>query len=120
VLVSSHLLSEVAHTVDDVVVISKGRLVRQAPLAALTNEAEGGGVRVRTPDMEALQAALEAEGLVARSDGDDRLLVSDATPEQVGRLISRSGLVVYEMSLVQPDLEDVFFELTAGHERSQS
>jgi ABC-2 type transport system ATP-binding protein len=119
VMVSSHLLSEVAQTVDDVVVIAKGRLVRQAPLHTLTGSAHGGGVRVRTPDIDALRTALQDEALVTRSDGDDQLLVLDATPEQVGRVVSRSGLVVYEMSLVQPNLEDVFLELT-NPERSQS
>ena len=120
VLVSSHLLSEVAQTVDDVVVISKGRLVRQAPLVDLSDQVHSGGVRVRTPDITELEAALHAAALRTQPDGDDQLLVLDATPEEVGRLVARSGLVVYEMSLVQPNLEDVFLELTTDHERSQS
>jgi ABC-2 type transport system ATP-binding protein len=120
VMVSSHLLAEVAQTVDDVVVISRGRLVRHSPLAELTGAAHGGGVRVRTPEVAKLRAALRRRQLEARIDGDDGLLVLEATPEDVGRAVAGSGIVVYEMSLVQPNLEDVFLELTADHQGSQS
>ena len=60
VLVSSHVLAEVAQTVDDVVVIHRGRLVDQGPVSRLT---AGGRVLVRTPKPEELRAALEQDGL---------------------------------------------------------
>jgi ABC-2 type transport system ATP-binding protein len=118
VMVSSHLLAEVAQTVDDVVVISRGRLVRQSPLSELTASAHGGGVRVRTPDARELEAVLRRHRLDVRAETDDQVLVLDASPEDVGRAVAQSGLVVYEMSRVQPNLEDVFLELTADPEGS--
>ena len=120
VMVSSHLLSEVAQTVDDIVVIARGRLVRQAPLATFTSQAHGGGVKVRTPTIDALLAALQEEKLTVRVDDSEQLVVLDATPEQVGRVVSRAGIVVYEMSMVQANLEDAFLELTTDHEGTRS
>ncbi len=66
VLVSSHVLAEVAQTVDDVVVIHRGRLVDQGPVSRLT---AGGHVLVRTPKPEELRAALEHAGLSASVEG---------------------------------------------------
>jgi hypothetical protein len=68
VLVSSHLLAEVGQTVDDVVIIANGRLVTQSSLADLAQRSKA-GVRVRTPQAEALRAALSAEGIAARNGG---------------------------------------------------
>ena len=68
VLVSSHVLAEVAQTVDDVVVIHRGRLVEQGPVSRLT---AGGHVVVRSPRAGELRAALERAGLEATGDGDD-------------------------------------------------
>src|SRR6185503_11780412 len=75
VLVSSHVLAEVAQTVDDVVVIHHGRLVEQGPVARLTASR---AVTVRTPRPEELLAALEREGLHAHAEDDGALLVEDA------------------------------------------
>ena len=82
VLLSSHALSEVELIADHVLVMSRGRLVRSATLAALRAEA-GVGSRVRTPDPERLCAALDAAGhTYTRSDEG---LDVDATPEAGGR-----------------------------------
>jgi ABC-2 type transport system ATP-binding protein len=110
VLVSSHQLAEVAQTVDRVVIIDHGRLVIECPLDQLA--AASTGVRVRTPELEHLRSALAASGIEARIEGKDMLLAR-ASAEAVGRAVSASGTVVYEMSLVSDSLEDLFLELTA-------
>ena len=97
VLVSSHLLAEVAQTVDDVVIIAGGRLVTQSSLAELSNRSRA-GVRVRTPQVEELRDALAAQRrrLPARRGG--RLIALETTADVVGLAAAGAGAVVYEMS----------------------
>ncbi len=110
VLVSSHLLAEVAQSVDDVVVLTGGRLVAHAPLSQLL----GGRtvVRVRTPDAAALRAALDAAGIHAELSTPDVVLAHGTTSEDVGRVIAATGLVAYEISQQHTDLEQAFLDLT--------
>jgi ABC-2 type transport system ATP-binding protein len=112
VLVSSHVLAEVAQTVDQVVIIARGRLVTQSTLAALTARTEQ-LVRVRTPQAEVLRALLAAQGIQADPDGADQLLAVDTTTEAVGRTAAAAGIVVYEMAVERSNLEDVFLQLTS-------
>ena len=116
VLVSSHLLAELALSADSVVIVKEGRLVAQGPVAELTG---GATVRVRTPQAEQLRAALVARGVVAVLDGPDHVVAHDVDTEVVGQAVARAGLVVYEMSAHRPALEDAFLALTAD-ERSTS
>jgi ABC-2 type transport system ATP-binding protein len=113
VLVSSHLLAEVAQTVDQVVIIDEGRLIAQSTLAALTAGADR-TVRVRTPDPEALRDLLVARGATVTVDGPDRLVVGGVTTEQVGQAAAAGGVVLHEMRFERSNLEDVFLELTGG------
>jgi ABC-2 type transport system ATP-binding protein len=110
VLVSSHLLAEVAQTVDEVVVLTGGRLVAHAPLAELLRGRTV--VRVRTPDAAALRAALDARGIHAELSTADLVLAHGATSEAVGRAIAATGLVAYEISRQHSDLEQAFLDLT--------
>jgi ABC-2 type transport system ATP-binding protein len=109
ILVSSHVLSEVAQTVDEAVVISRGRSVAQAPLSELLARSAG-GMRVAGPDAARVGDVLRAEG--ASVSGDGTIVVTDRTGEQIGRVIAAHGLVVSELSPVGSSLEDIFFELT--------
>jgi ABC-2 type transport system ATP-binding protein len=111
VLVSSHLLAEVAQTVDQVVIIDRGRLVAQSTLAALTAGADR-TVRVRTPDPEALRDLLVAGGATVTLDGPDQLVVGGVTAEQVGQAAAAGGVVLHEMRFERSNLEAVFLELT--------
>ena len=113
VLVSSHVLAEVAQTVDQVVIIDRGRLVAQSTLAALTAGAER-AVRVRTPQPEALRDLLVARGASVTLDGPGQLVVGGATTEQVGQAAAAGGVVLHEMRFERSNLEDVFLELTGG------
>ena len=111
VLVSSHVLAEVAQTVDQVVIIARGRLVTQSTLAALTARTDQ-LVRVRTPQAETLQALLAAQGIQVELDGADQLLAVGTTPETVGKAAAAGGVVIYEMGAERSNLEDVFLQLT--------
>jgi ABC-2 type transport system ATP-binding protein len=111
VLVSSHVLAEVAQTVDQVVIIARGRLVTQSTLADLTAGADA-AVRVRTPQAEALRERLAAGGGAVRLDGPDQLVVTGVTTEQVGRAAAAAGVVLHEMRFERSNLEEVFLELT--------
>jgi ABC-2 type transport system ATP-binding protein len=79
VLVSSHILAEVAQTVDDVIIIDHGHLIAQAPLAELTARA-GRLIHVRTSKAQELSSLLRAEGVSAPVVGPDRIDITDATP----------------------------------------
>src|SRR5918996_4886364 len=96
VLVSSHVLAEVAQTVDQVVIIDRGRLVAQSTLAALTAGADR-TVRVRTAQPEALRDLLVARGATVSLDGSDQLLVGGVTAEEVGQAAAAGGVVLHEM-----------------------
>ena len=111
VLVSSHLLAEVAQTVDRVVIIDRGRLVAQSTPAALTAGADR-TVRVRTAQPETLRDLLVARGATVTLDGPDQLVVAGATAEQVGQAAAAGGVVLHEMRVERSNLEDVFLELT--------
>jgi ABC-2 type transport system ATP-binding protein len=118
VLVSSHLLAEVAQTVDEVVIIANGRLVTQSSLADLGTRSRS-AVRVRTPQAEELRAALTAAEVATELVGPDTLLAWDATTEAVGLAAAGAGAVIYEMSPEQLDLEQMFLELTTPKETVQ-
>jgi ABC-2 type transport system ATP-binding protein len=110
-LVSSHVLAEVAQTADRVVIIHRGRLVRQAPIREVLDGAKG-LTRVRTPDAARLRELLAREGAtVTDSDG---ALTADLPPERIGELAAASGVVLHELVVEQATLEEVFLELTGG------
>jgi ABC-2 type transport system ATP-binding protein len=111
VLVSSHLLAEVAQTVDDVVIIANGRLVTQSSLTALADQARP-GVWVRTPQPEALRDALAAHGIAAEVKTADTIVAMDTTTDAVGLTAAGAGLVIYEVTPQHFDLEEFFLELT--------
>ncbi len=111
VLVSSHLLAEVAQTVDDVVVIAHGRLVARAPLTELTARSVP-GVQVRTPHPDRLRQALARHGLAAEQTGVDTVVALETTPEAVGLIAAGAGVVIYELTTERLGLEDIFLQLT--------
>jgi ABC-2 type transport system ATP-binding protein len=111
VLVSSHLLAEMAQMVDEVVIIANGRLVIQSSLAELARQSSS-GVRVRTPQADVLRAELTARGVAVERDAADALVAFGTTTEAVGRAAVGAGVVVYEITAERFDLEQVFLELT--------
>jgi ABC-2 type transport system ATP-binding protein len=118
VLVSSHVLAEMAQTVDEVLVISRGKLVAQGSLDELTHGVEA-PIWVRTPEPERLRAVLGArEGVdpQAAETGGGWLEVRGATLEDVGTTAAENGIPVFELYRPRQSLEQVFLELTAGTE----
>jgi ABC-2 type transport system ATP-binding protein len=113
VLVSSHGLAEVAQTVDQVVIIARGRLVTQSTLADLTSRTDQ-LVRVRTPQAAALRPLLAAQGIHAELVGTDLLTAVDTSAEAVGRTAVAAGIVLHEMTTEHANLEEVFLELTTN------
>jgi ABC-2 type transport system ATP-binding protein len=116
VLVSSHILAEVAQFADRAVVIDHGRLVSAGPVAELV-KAVRRAVTVRTPRAEALRAALAAEGATVRAAGPDRLEVAGLGTEQVATLAAARGIPVFEMTTDAGSLEEAFLRLTATEGR---
>ncbi|MFG1912354.1 ATP-binding cassette domain-containing protein [Kribbella sp. NPDC048928] len=112
VLISSHVLSEVEQTVDDIVVIDQGTLVRQGSLKELASQ-QGSTVVVRAPDLDRLTVAL---GLLSpRPDvqrQDDALMVRGLEPAAIGHVAFREGIELHELAAERSDLEDIFFALT--------
>jgi ABC-2 type transport system ATP-binding protein len=111
VLVSSHVLGEVAHTVDSVVILDRGRLVTHSTLDELT-AGVAQVVRVRTPKAEELRLALELEGAQVQAVSADRLEVTGASPEQIGNLAANRSIPIYGSETESTDLEDIFLKLT--------
>ncbi|WP_433327895.1 ATP-binding cassette domain-containing protein [Spirillospora sp. CA-294931] len=109
VLVSSHVLSEVEQTADHVVIVARGRLVRDAPLSELVGD--GRELRVRTEQPDELAGALEGAGASVRRE-DDRLVVNGVEAAEIGRAALRVGAVLSELAQERSGLEKIFLELT--------
>jgi ABC-2 type transport system ATP-binding protein len=112
VVVSSHVLAEVAQTVDQVLIINRGRLVVESPLEQLTARL-GGSVRVRTSQPSQLAEALRRERIETTASNDHALLARGVTSERVGDVARAAGVPVHELVVEASSLEEVFLELTA-------
>jgi ABC-2 type transport system ATP-binding protein len=117
VLISSHVLAEIAQTVDQVVIIHHGRLVQHATMAEVDAMAAG-ATRVRSPDATRLASVLAQEGFDARSLGDGAIAV-DAPQERVGELAAANGIVLHELTAERATLEDVFLSLTRSEDEER-
>jgi ABC-2 type transport system ATP-binding protein len=117
VFLSSHLLTEVAQTVDDVIVLSRGRLVTQTTLADLV--ARTSVVRVRTPEAARLLDVLVTAGLRVRLVDATTAEVRSATADAVGVAAAAAGVTILELSRHDEDLESLFFELVGQNPQNQ-
>ncbi|WP_181957572.1 ABC transporter ATP-binding protein [Streptomyces paludis] len=117
VFVSSHLMTEMEHTADDLVVIGRGELIAAESVAEFAARATAPSVWARTYDTTgraALLAALEAEpSSVVRPDGDRALTVTGPSAARVGELAFRHGVRLEELTPRTASLEEAFMELTA-------
>ncbi len=116
VLVSSHLLSEVAQSVDDVVVIAHGVMRASGPLESVLGSPEGPVTRVRSADDDRLAGALERAGLRITRNPEGGLIVHGAPGEAVGEVANEERIPLTELGAVSRSLEEAFFELTEGSE----
>ncbi len=112
VFLSSHLMSEMQLTADRLVVIGRGRLLADLPMADLLARGASASVHVRTADSAELQLLA---GALRNADvtGDTALVVRDTTASAVGDLAHHLGVRVHELRTVIPSLEQVYMELTA-------
>ena len=112
ILISSHVLAEVAQTVDRVVIIHRGRLIQQATIGEVLAGAKG-LTRVKSPEALRLRELLAAAGATV-SETEDGALAVDVPPEQVGETAAANGIVLHELVVERATLEEVFLELTGG------
>ena len=114
VLVSSHVLAEVAQLADEVVIVDRGRFVTQSSVAEVTS-GSGGRTRVRSPDAERLRRLLLDEGMAVELRERGVLEVRGAPAERVGEIAAANGVVLHELVTETATLEEAFLDLVAGN-----
>ncbi|MBB3037568.1 ABC transporter ATP-binding protein [Hoyosella altamirensis] len=117
VLVSSHLLSEMAQTAEHLVVIGKGQLIADTTVDEFVERASAATVRVRSPHGDTLRTALTSQGLTVREegnglDGTPSFLIPGTTTEAVGELAAEHRITLHELAAQRGSLEDAFMKLT--------
>jgi ABC-2 type transport system ATP-binding protein len=112
VFLSSHLMSEMALTADHVIVVGKGRLLRDQAMADFINEAAVESVRVRTPEQDRLAEHLRNAGATVTFSGAEGFTVQGATSQEVGTVAGQAGITLWELSPQAGSLEDAYLALT--------
>lgn len=115
VLVSSHLMSEMALTADHLIVIGRGRLLASGSVAEFIERTSGHHVRGATPQAPSLAALLREKGATVTANGAEELSVKGMECRDVGILAAGAGLTLYELSAQRASLEDAYMELTHEH-----
>ncbi|MEV6103501.1 ATP-binding cassette domain-containing protein [Streptomyces sp. NPDC051940] len=113
VLVSSHLMREMEHTAEELLVIGRGELIAAESLVDFAARGRGPGVTVRTPEPDVLSARLKDEGAVVRAERDGSYLVTGLPAARVGELAFAHGVRLHELTPRTASLEEAFMELTA-------
>jgi len=112
VFLSSHLMSEMAQTADHIIVLGRGRVIADAPVAEIVASATGvGAVRVRSPHAAQLAAAVAAEQGTATPDATG-LTVTGIRSERIGEIAAQHGFVLHELTPIAGSLEDAYLALT--------
>jgi ABC-2 type transport system ATP-binding protein len=114
IFVSSHLMSEMEHTADHLLVIGRGRLISDCAVPEFIAANSRQSVRVRTPQPDALGRLVAAAGGTAHEDGDGLITVGGLTVSQVGDLAFENAVRLHELAPAQASLEQAFMELTAS------
>jgi ABC-2 type transport system ATP-binding protein len=114
VLVSSHLLSEMAQMANDLVVIGQGRLIEQCTVPQFVERHADRWVRVKSPGVDALASAAVAQGAEASRIDATTAELRGVTAVEVGELAARQGIVLHELSPQTGSLEDAFLQATAA------
>ncbi|PZH18673.1 multidrug ABC transporter ATP-binding protein [Streptomyces sp. NTH33] len=112
VLVSSHLMSEMALTAEHLIVIGRGRLIADTSVAEFTARAAGDLVRVRTDRAEKLRGLLAGPDVTITAQEAGVLLVTGLSSERIGRIAADGGVALAELTPQQASLEEAFMELT--------
>ncbi|MEN3361053.1 MAG: type transport system ATP-binding protein [Mycobacteriales bacterium] len=120
VFVSSHLLSEMAVTADHLVIIGRGRLIADVPTSEFLDRSAQTFVRVRSPQLDALQPLLASKGLAAIREADGALSVRGADGAAIGELAAANSIVLHELSPQRASLEEAFLAVTRGAQEFQA
>jgi ABC-2 type transport system ATP-binding protein len=112
VFVSSHLLSEMAQTAQDLIVIGKGQLISQTTTEQFISDATQDHVRVRSPHSAKLREILAAEATVTEDALDGALVVHGLPAPRIGELAAENQVVLHELSPQRGSLEEAFMQLT--------
>ncbi|NUR97644.1 MAG: ABC transporter ATP-binding protein [Kribbellaceae bacterium] len=117
VLVSSHLLSEMALTAEELVVIGRGKLIAQSSTQEFVDRASGTTVKVRTPQLDQFATVLSQQQFVTRiedveNEGKVLFVEGDITTDQVGEAAAQHGVVLHELTLQRGSLEQAFMQMT--------
>jgi len=112
ILLSSHLMSEMALTADHLIVVGRGRLIRDMPTAEFIASASGASVLVRTPDEERLRDLLLDDAAAVTVSQPWHLEVEGMTSDEIGYRAAAAGLTLLELSPVKASLEEAFMSLT--------
>jgi ABC-2 type transport system ATP-binding protein len=112
VFLSSHLMSEMAQTADQLLVIGRGRIIAAGPVQEVIDSVSGAAVRVRAPRATELAALLRADGVVVTSPEPGTLELRGTAAEHVGEVACAHGIALHELSLRSASLEEAYLSLT--------
>ena len=112
VFLSSHLMSEMELTADHLIVVGRGRLLRDVPVAEFIAAAGGGSVRVRSPHASSLREVLVGPDVAVSESATGELSVRGLTSEQIGTSAAAAGLTLFELTPVRSSLEEAYMEIT--------
>jgi ABC-2 type transport system ATP-binding protein len=112
VFISSHLMSEMALTAEHLIVVGRGRLIRDVSVQEFIDSASTNSVHVRSPQATQLRKLLLGEGISVASSAVGELDVVGLSSQEIGERAAAAGLVLHELSPVQASLEEAFMELT--------
>ncbi|HUA96397.1 MAG TPA: ATP-binding cassette domain-containing protein [Acidimicrobiales bacterium] len=115
VFVSSHLMSEMAKTADQLVVIGTGRLIAQMPVSEFTSRYAKGYVRVRSPQLDLLRPVLVDGGATVEDEEDRSISVRGMSQDAIGELAWRHSIMLHELAPQSASLEEAFVESTEPH-----
>ena len=112
VFVSSHLMSEMEHTADHLIVVGRGKLIADTAMSEFIARSSGAAVRVRTPSPDELVLVIAAAGGKAVASTDGTLTVQGMTADKVGDVAFDKGIRLHELTTLRASLEEAFMELT--------
>src|SRR4051794_32092374 len=112
VFLSSHLMSEMAQTADQLLVIGRGRIIAAGPVQQVIDSVSAAAVRVRSPRATELAALLKADGAAVTSPGPGVLELRGIDAESVGEIACAHGIVLHELSPRSPSLGEAYMTLT--------
>jgi ABC-2 type transport system ATP-binding protein len=114
ILLSSHLMSEMALTADHLVVVGKGRVIADAPVSEIISAGRTTTVRVASPSISELARLLSHPDILVANTGVDSLEITGAAAPVIGGIAAKAGIVLHELTTVTGSLEEAYMKLTAN------